>query len=342
MSDLFRSIAGNKLPPSFPLPPPRHGRVPQNLEPSPWNLCFDNHSFVDIPRGSFSVYSSQRHDNSVPTVLFLHGASYSALSFALLTRYLSPYLNVVAYDQRCHGLTKAEINFELDCLVADCEAIIEELKLEKVLLVGHSMGAAVASKVAIRDKIELYGIVVIDVCGNTALQSLVFMKDLLETRPKHFDNFTKFVEFCLLSKISKNLDSLKFSAQDWVMNKNGIPASQTDDRTNLTWITPLEQSEDCWAGWFETLSSDFVDAPTHARLLILANQDTMDRDMIIAHMSGQLQLEIIHNVGHSIHEDNPKKIAEILLGFTIHHRYIDSSLVARDRFNNILLDDSLQ
>ena len=43
--------------------------------------------------------------------------------------------------------------------------------------------------------------------------------------------------------------------------------------------------------------------------LVLAGSDRMDKDMTIAQMQGKFRLEIVPNVGHVIHEDNPKKLA---------------------------------
>ena len=55
--------------------------------------------------------------------------------------------------------------------------------------------------------------------------------------------------------------------------------------------------EDC----FTSLSSKFLSART-ARLLALAGTERLDRELMIGHMQGKFQLEVLAGVGHMIHE----------------------------------------
>ncbi|KAI5824885.1 hypothetical protein K523DRAFT_252259, partial [Schizophyllum commune Tattone D] len=80
------------------------------------------------------------------------------------------------------------------------------------------------------------------------------------------------------------------------------------------WRTPLRTTAAYWRGWFEGLSQAFLDAKT-ARLLVLAGTDRLDRPLMIGQMQGRFQLEVVPDVGHLLHEDNPTKLAEIHVNF---------------------------
>ena len=53
--------------------------------------------------------------------------------------------------------------------------------------------------------------------------------------------------------------------------------------------------------WFTSLSSLFLSCKT-ARLLVLAGTERLDRELMIGHMQGKFQLEVISGVGHMLHE----------------------------------------
>lgn len=67
-------------------------------------------------------------------------------------------------------------------------------------------------------------------------------------------------------------------------------------------------------GWFKGLSQNFLQVRT-ARLLVLAGADRLDRDLMIGQMQGKFQLEVIAGVGHHLQEDDPTRLAELLVEF---------------------------
>ena len=68
------------------------------------------------------------------------------------------------------------------------------------------------------------------------------------------------------------------------------------------------------SGWFKGLSSKFLAART-ARVLILAGTDRLDKELMIGQMQGKFQQVVVPGVGHMLHEDDPTRIAEIMVEF---------------------------
>jgi non-heme chloroperoxidase len=76
-------------------------------------------------------------------VVFIHGWSLGSAIWSLQTDWLAERgLRVVAYDRRGHaGSDKPADGYDFDTLAADLAAVLDQLDLNDVTLVGHSMGA---------------------------------------------------------------------------------------------------------------------------------------------------------------------------------------------------------
>ncbi|PZT75853.1 MULTISPECIES: alpha/beta fold hydrolase [unclassified Streptomyces] len=85
-----------------------------------------------------------------PAVLLLHGLMGRASHWASTAAWLAGRHRTVGLDQRGHGDSgkPADGPYTRDAYVADAEAVIEQLDLGPVTLVGHSMGALTAWQLA--------------------------------------------------------------------------------------------------------------------------------------------------------------------------------------------------
>ena len=80
-----------------------------------------------------------------PPLILLHGVTDSGACWPLVTRDLAGEYDVIRPDARGHGRSSGvETGFSTELLAQDVLALIEQLKLEKPILFGHSMGARTA------------------------------------------------------------------------------------------------------------------------------------------------------------------------------------------------------
>ena len=81
-------------------------------------------------------------------LIILHGLFGSSDNWQTHAKRFSDYFQVILVDQRNHGHTDWSDEFDYDLLAADLHELITDLKLEKVNLLGHSMGGKTVMRYA--------------------------------------------------------------------------------------------------------------------------------------------------------------------------------------------------
>jgi pimeloyl-ACP methyl ester carboxylesterase len=97
-----------------------------------------------------------------PLVL-LHGLASNARIWDLVAPLLAGRQQVIALDQRGHGLTsKPDDGYDFASIGDDLAAVVAALELKRSLLVGHSWGAGVALHYAMERPDAVAGLVLVD------------------------------------------------------------------------------------------------------------------------------------------------------------------------------------
>lgn len=85
-----------------------------------------------------------------PAILFIHGWQAAALVWAPVVDALGPSVRAVTVDLRGNGESRPAAGpFSLERYASDLRELIEALNLAPAVLVGHSMGATVALRLAV-------------------------------------------------------------------------------------------------------------------------------------------------------------------------------------------------
>ena len=80
------------------------------------------------------------------------------------------------------------------------------------------------------------------------------------------------------------------------------------------WRVDVSRTSRYWEGWYAGMSERFLSARC-AKLLVLAGHDRLDDALTVAQMQGKFQAVLFPNAGHAVHEDEPERCAEAVLGF---------------------------
>lgn len=104
-------------------------------------------------QGAHGLLSGWQCDTSVTpaqgTIIYLHGiADDRGSAFGVVTRFLPLGFNVVAYDSRAHGRSSGERCTYGYFEKQDLKKVIDQLSGDPIVLIGHSLGAAVALQAA--------------------------------------------------------------------------------------------------------------------------------------------------------------------------------------------------
>ncbi|KRX17675.1 Protein phosphatase methylesterase 1 [Trichinella nelsoni] len=327
------------------------------FQPLEWNAYFDKKETVKISdKNLFNVYIKGKDG---PLLVFLHGGGCSALSWACLAKYLSSLITctVFAIDLRGHGETTTddEYNLALEVMADDVAAVLKTYFSQitaPVILIGHSMGGAVAVEVAHSKNIpSLAALIVVDVSEGSALQALKCMQNYLLSRPKQFNSLPMAIEWSKRSSYIRNLESARVSMPGQVKKIQSVkenlvksdqhPIDRIDEEaaeleeipqtsdvecpesTIYGWRIDLSKTEKYWEGWYTGMSEKFLSVSV-PKLLLLANKDNMDTALTTAQMQGKFQMALLTEVGHSVHEDSPEKTAEIFASFLLRQRLAET------------------
>ncbi|XP_065187550.1 protein phosphatase methylesterase 1-like [Sycon ciliatum] len=196
---------------------PRNKRSRRDFTPSSWEQYFDRKE--DVTVGESNVFRVYHKGTEGAVLLLLHGGGLSALSFAVLTNDLSQMCNcrVAAVDLRGHGDSHTDDDYKLDIetLVCDVTDIVRAMygsEPPPIVLMGHSMGGALAVRVAhSRSLPSLAGLIVIDVVEGTAMDALSAMQAFLRSQPKKFASLQGAIEWACRSGQIRNAESARIS-----------------------------------------------------------------------------------------------------------------------------------
>ncbi|VDK35421.1 unnamed protein product [Taenia asiatica] len=188
------------------------GRRNVSYIPQKWNKYFNIRDDVEIASGTYRIY---RRGVEGPLLFFIHGGGFSALSWSLLSKAITEDVRCqcLAVDMRGHGDTqcKDENDYSIETLANDIIQIIFAMfptEAPPIILIGHSMGGAVAVHVAQKRAIPSFaGLVVVDVVEGTALESLYSMTTFLRSRPQGFRSLVDGISWCVRSGQIHNVES---------------------------------------------------------------------------------------------------------------------------------------
>jgi pimeloyl-ACP methyl ester carboxylesterase len=98
-------------------------------------------------------------------LLLLHGFGNDAHIWDDFAPAVAPYYRTLALDHRGHGDSAwdPERRYEHDTMVADVEAATAALEVERLVIVGHSLGGRIATLFAGRQPERIAGLVLVDI-----------------------------------------------------------------------------------------------------------------------------------------------------------------------------------
>lgn len=136
--------------------------------------CADNRLALfarDYPQGD---EGSAEH-SVCPPILMMHGLTRNSADFEPLIEALAPRQRLIVPDQRGRALSNYDpefANYQPGVYVNDMWALLDQLKVEKVICIGTSMGGLMAMMMAAQKPARVAGIVLNDVGPHVSEEGL--------------------------------------------------------------------------------------------------------------------------------------------------------------------------
>jgi pimeloyl-ACP methyl ester carboxylesterase len=119
---------------------------------------------IQSPAGA--IYVDDGGHGGIP-VIFLHSYAGDSRHWATQLDHLRHHRRSLAIDLRGHGKSAKpkDMDYSIGAMVNDVDHVVRELKLQKFVLVGHSLGAAVANAYAAKYPGKVAGVVLVGAPG---------------------------------------------------------------------------------------------------------------------------------------------------------------------------------
>lgn len=234
-----------------------------------------------------------------PAIVILHGLFGSARNWQSVARRLSDNYSVIAVDLRNHGSSPHNRIMDYAVLAADVAALLDDLSLEAVTLLGHSMGGKAAMTLALRNCAPIARLVIVDIAPggyiNEYNATLDAMQRLdLSATTRRSDAHAQ------LAESIPDLEIRSFILQNLRFRADGPPLW----RINLQ---AIRNNIESLVGPVPRVDSARFDGPVHFIRGELSARIT-DSDLVsMKQLFPAFDLLTIPNAGHWPHAENPRE-----------------------------------
>jgi len=237
-------------------------------------------------------------------IVVLHGLFGYSDNWQTHAKKLSEYYQVILVDQRNHGHSPWSEEFTYDFLVDDLKVLVDDLKLEKIILLGHSMGGKTAMRYAQRYPNDLEKLIVVDIG--------------VKRYPAHHDQILdglRAVETKNLSSRSLAEEQMEPFIPSYGIRQFLLKNLYWKEKGKLEWRMNIPVLEREMGNVLVGLPDEEVFTPT---LFIrgLSSDYILDEDItLLENRFPDMQLVSIENAGHWVHAEAPEEFIEAVLSF---------------------------
>lgn len=227
-----------------------------------------------------------------PALLFVHGAGGDHTIWGEQFRELAKDFSVIALDLNGHGRSPARAGDGLQTYVEDVLAVLQAFS-EPTVVIGHSMGGAIALTVALQPPKNLVGLGLVGTGARLKVHPQIL--ELCQT------DFGKAVELVISWAFAEQTDpALKDKAREQ-MRRNGQTALYRDFLSCSTFDVMNRLSE--------------ISVPT---IVICGREDKLTPVKYSEYLQQNIpnaQLQIIERAGHMVMVEQPEAVTRVLKEF---------------------------
>jgi pimeloyl-ACP methyl ester carboxylesterase len=248
-------------------------------------------------------YVEQGDATGVP-VLMLHGTTDSWRSFEPVLPHLPDDIRAIAVTHRGHGdAPKPESGYRIEDFAGDAVDLMDQLGIERAVVVGHSMGAWIAQRLLIDHSERLLGAVLAgSFSGRTAddPELVAFAQEMAATVPDPVP-----------AQIAREFQESTTATP--------LDPEALDTFVNESLKVPAHVWRAVFAGLADVDHADELDGLDTPALLLWGDHDAFiareAQDELLEQLTDS-RLEIYEGVGHALHWERPERFAADLVAFS--------------------------
>lgn len=255
------------------------------------------------PAGDLVVWD---HPGDGPATLLLHGVAHAGRQWDFFARAVDRRLRLIAPDARGHGdSAKPAAGYAPSDFVADHVAVLDALELERVIVVGHSMGGSHGVAFTLAHPERVFRLVVIDTGPSLEPAGRERAQRLTATRPERFATPAE-AEAYLRATSPGYRDEIYAHRVRWLLRAGPQGLVWRADAAALDRILGASRS-DIW----ERLGE--IAAPT---LLVRGTRGYLPKDTALGMIARIPDARLVElEAGHNVHLDRPAELADAVVAF---------------------------
>jgi pimeloyl-ACP methyl ester carboxylesterase len=263
-------------------------------------------------------------DDGVP-LLLLHGFGNDAHVWDDFAPVVAPYYRTLALDLRGHGRSDRDpqARYDHETMARDVEAVLDSLGIERVVIVGHSMGGRVGMRFAGRNPEKLAGFVIVDSGPDLDLRGISRIREEAEAAPTSFASVREFEEVLSLNYPVTPPATLSRLARHWLRER---PDGRFEPRMDPALRSPRParpaDGERDAAAWMRREAGSLWDVleklPCPTLVVRGAASDVLSpetADRMVDEAIPNARLAVVARAGHAVMLDNAEGFAQAVSTF---------------------------
>ena len=270
------------------------------------------------------VHLLEWSQDGVP-LLLLHGFGNEAHIWDDFAPAVAPHYRTLAMDHRGHGDSDwdPEGRYDHDSMVRDVESVTAALGIERLVLVGHSLGGRIATLFADRNAARMAGLVLVDIGPDLDPRGVTRIQlDVASAPQPTFASVEEYARALTLAYPAGQPDALLRMARHSIRRReDGRYELKMDPRLRGVGATESPEaaaergramSELLWKALARISCPTLVVRGAASDVLA---PDTADR--MVEETLSQGRLAVVPQAGHSVMTDNPDGFREAVTSFVL-------------------------
>lgn len=239
-------------------------------------------------------------------MIILHGLFGFSDNWQTHAKKLADYYQVILVDLRNHGKSPWSDDFSYELMAEDVSELVNDLGLDEIILVGHSMGGKVAVQYAQKYEDTLEKLVVVDIG--------------LKEYPMHHEHILAGIHAVTLDGVQTRRQADEELGQ--FIDSEGVKQFLLKnlywkEKGHLAWKMNVKVLEEKMPEILRALPSKELFVPTLFIRGELSNYILDDDIDYITEQFPDSEVVTIKNAGHWVHAEAPEEFLETLLSFCL-------------------------